>query len=199
MRWRNHPDKNCEHCGRQMDRKHAHFPTARFCSNKCRGEGQSYTPEQAEAIFWSRVNKDTPTGCWEYTGARDKWGYGDIQYLKKHVQAHRLAWRLLKGEPGELDVLHKCHRPPCCNPDHLYLGDDYDNIRDKVEAKRHQFGEHHCKAKLTEEQVREIRRDFRCEGRKSNLTELLERYKHTGISRNGLLQAARGASWGHLK
>ncbi len=63
-------------------------------------------------------------------GCRDKWGYGDLSYSGKHMQAHRLAWTLTHGDPGELDVLHTCDNPPCCNPKHLYLGTDADNHRD---------------------------------------------------------------------
>ena len=98
--------------------------------------------------FWANVDK---TGsCWLYTGCRDKWGYGDMTYMGKHMQAHRLAWKLLRGDPGELDVLHTCDNAPCCNPDHLYLGTDADNARDRLERDRNP----RC---LKIEQVRAIR------------------------------------------
>lgn len=46
--------------------------------------------------------------------------------------AHRCAWRLWRGPipEGKL-VLHHCDNPRCINPDHLYLGTDADNVRDR--------------------------------------------------------------------
>jgi hypothetical protein len=116
-------------------RDHIHtYKKRKYCSRACYRQELKHSPEKATAVFWSRVNKAAPKGCWEYTGARDKWGYGDVQFQRKHVQAHRLSWRLLRGEPGELYVLHKCHNPPCCNPDHLYLGTDKENSADRIAA-----------------------------------------------------------------
>lgn len=108
------------------------------------------TPEMR---FWGRVNKNTPSGCWIWTGCVDKWGYGDLNVRGKHIQAHRYAWMLLNGDPGELDVLHKCNTQPCCNPGHLYLGTDLENARDRVAA-----GTARTATKLTPEAVAEIRR-----------------------------------------
>jgi hypothetical protein len=56
-------------------------------------------------------------------------------------------------------VLHKCHNPSCCNPDHLYLGTDADNTRDRVAAGRHTWGERNSSAILTVADVLEIRRN----------------------------------------
>lgn len=186
-----HIDKPCAHCGKAIPRRPT-YARAVYCGNECRALAASYTPEVAQAAFWSRVNKDTPTGCWEYTGARDKWGYGDIRYLKKHVQAHRLSWRLLKGEPGELDVLHKCHNPPCCNPDHLYLGTDADNIRDKVEAGRHDFGERCGRSKLKEVQVIEIKGKLA-----AGVTQRALAAEY-GVAQTTIAGISIGRSWKHL-
>lgn len=154
------------------------------------------SPEEATALFWSRVNKGAPNGCWEYTRARDKWGYGDVNFQGKHVQAHRLAWRLLRSEPGELDVLHKCNNPPCCNPDHLYLGTDADNRKDQIAARTTTWGERNPKAKLTNQQVVEIRAAYKKYGpRKSNAPELAEKY---GVSRNIINCIGRRDTWKYL-
>ena len=55
------------------------------------------------------------------------------------VRAHRLAWELahgplpprdgVKGSRGIL-VLHHCDNPSCCNPAHLWLGTQTDNVAD---------------------------------------------------------------------
>lgn len=48
------------------------------------------------------------------------------------MTAHRLAWVLTWGEiPGKLHVLHTCDNPPCMNPDHLFVGTNADNVRDR--------------------------------------------------------------------
>lgn len=138
--------------------------------------------------FWARVNKNTPTKCWIWTGCVDKWGYGDISYMGKHVQAHRLSWRLLMGEPGDLDVLHKCDTPPCCNPDHLYLGTDADNNRDMRVRGRAKYN---TRPKLTEDQVREIRA---LRGTASQ-RQLSEKY---GVSQSAISCVQAGRSWKNL-
>jgi hypothetical protein len=183
-------EKLCGHCGKPIPRGH-NYRTKKFCSRPCYNATKPYSLERAKAAFWSRVDMRAPNGCWEYTGARDKWGYGDIQFLKKHVQAHRLSWKLLRGEPGELDVLHKCHNPPCCNPAHLYLGTDADNTRDRVALRRHTFGERMAHAKLTEVQVLEIR------AQRGAVTqrELAKRY---GVNQSTIGHLMVGRSWKHL-
>ena len=165
----------------------------KFCSEKCREK--KYTPERAQQVFWSRVDK---TGdCWLYMAARDKWGYGELQYLGKHLQAHRLSWMILKGHPGKMHVLHKCNNPPCCNPDHLYLGTDKENARDRMAAGRYVVGEKMHMAKLTEEQAREVRRLYkkRAPGNRGNSRELAARY---GVSQNYIANLVSGRTWKHL-
>jgi ribosomal protein S14 len=61
-------------------------------------------------------------------------------------------------------VLHKCDNPKCINPNHLFLGDQFDNMRDCALKKRTYFGvgENNPRCKLTISQVREIRRYLSC-------------------------------------
>lgn len=152
----------------------------------------------SEAHFWSRVQK--PVGCWLYDGAREINGYG---YLKnpfrepKYITAHRLAWILKNGPiPEGMSVLHKCDIRGCINPDHLFLGSHEDNMADKVRKGRHHRGELSTKAKLTLEQVREIRRDYKLYSkRRSNAKELAAKY---GISGNTITCIIAGRSWAGL-
>lgn len=189
--------KICKKCGGTFTRNTVLYPgnfkRMQFCGNQCMQSSKKYTPEKAQAVFWSRVDKNAPNGCWHYMGARDKWGYGDISYLRKHVQAHRLVWKLLRSDPGELDVLHKCNNPPCCNPDHLYLGTDMDNAADRIKAGTVLRGEALYNAKLTEEIVRELRRNppDKRGGRKRKAAEL-------GITPHYLYQILIGRSWKHI-
>ena len=74
----------------------------------------------------------------------------------------------LAGRLDDLDtkllVLHRCDNRRCCNPEHLFLGTHSDNTLDAV-GKGRQFlpdnrGERSGLAKLTEEQVQEIRTKY---------------------------------------
>ncbi len=85
--------------------------------------------------FWSRVKCGGVEECWEWQGARLPKGYGRLRLSnqRRTAYAHRTAWELLRGPiPEGLHVLHKCDNPPCCNPSHLKLGTNTDNIADKV-------------------------------------------------------------------
>ena len=89
-----------------------------------------------EDRFWEKVNKNTESGCWEWTSALVRGGYGGFATHfpsegRKNNRAHRFAWTLVNGQiPDGLWVLHKCDNRICVNPDHLFLGDSKDNMLD---------------------------------------------------------------------
>lgn len=113
----------------------------------------------------------SPSGCWEWQGAKSPKGYGQISSVgsnvggKKTGIVHRLVYHLCVQEvPSGLCVCHDCpagDNPACCNPDHLWLGDRGDNIRDCVAKGRFRSpacsGEQNGRAELTAEQVEDIR------------------------------------------
>lgn len=106
----------------------------------------------------------TSGGCWEWIGARTGRGYGAVGLLGKQYSTHRLSWEVYNGSiPPGLYVLHHCDNPPCFRPDHLFLGDGAANMTDKMAKGRHSrglapTGERHPFAKLTWDDVGEIRR-----------------------------------------
>lgn len=126
-----------------------------------------------EELFWSHVEK-TDGGCWPWHGASLR-GYGKFnsRSLGRQGYAHRWAYEFTRGPiPDGLHVLHHCDNPPCCNPDHLFLGTHLDNVADmnakgrgakgdrhgsRTHPERLPRGENHTLAKLTAAQVAEIR------------------------------------------
>lgn len=96
--------------------------------------------------FWAKV--DTTGDCWTWTAATNRKGYGLLQKPNNsgQISAHRYSAMLHFGmfDRG-LMVLHHCDNPPCVNPSHLYLGDGFDNARDKIARGRsHHQRKTHC-------------------------------------------------------
>lgn len=83
-----------------------------------------------EDRFWMKVNKTD--GCWLWTAATFAYGYGIFRVDGRNQYAHRVAWELTNGPiPDGLSCLHRCDVPGCVNPDHLFLGTQGDNARDR--------------------------------------------------------------------
>lgn len=104
--------------------------------------------ELKELRFWARVRR-LKSGCWVWTGpkkqSRGKVLYGKYHNGKEDV-AHRTAWILTFGKiPKDIKVLHACDNPPCCNPAHLFLGTQMDNIRDMISKGRDNFSGLKCR------------------------------------------------------
>lgn len=177
-----------------------------------------YTPDFA-ARFWARV--DRSGACWPWMGARQSRGYGET-WNGRVMLAHRVAFELTNGPiPDDLHICHTCDNPPCCNPSHLFAGTRSDNMQDMlskgrgIKAGQHARGdrngrrthperyanvrpapmpgERNPKAKLTAEQVLEIRR-LRSSGGVTQ-AELSRRY---GVSQAKISQIVLGQVWKHL-
>ena len=73
----------------------------------------------------------TPSGCWEWTGARDRHGYGRAGHgLRREGTGlvHRMVYQQVNG-PTEQELDHLCRNPPCANPAHLEPVTHRENIR----------------------------------------------------------------------
>ena len=112
--------------------------------------------------FESKFSKTD--GCWEWTGCKDRCGYGQIKIAGRMHSAHRTAYQLYVGIiPDGLCVCHQCDNPSCVRPDHLFLGTNADNMQDCITKGRfkylvrNQAGESNKSAKLTIAQVQTIR------------------------------------------
>lgn len=101
----------------------------------------------------SNVLKDPETGCWNWTRATCK-GYGRVWDGNRFIQVHRASFELWAGPiPEGLFACHKCDNRKCCNPDHIFCGNQFDNMRDAANKGRVALSAR----KLTDEQVLEIR------------------------------------------
>lgn len=157
--------------------------------------------------FWEKVDKKGPTPahcpelgpCWVWTAHRTCNGYGRIGRGGKYGKidgAHRVSWEVEYGSvPEGMDVLHACDNPPCVNPSHLFIGTAKDNIDDMLRKgrDRHRHGEAHRDARLTEQQVRDIRAN-KALCRVSD-RELGERY---GVSNVAISRIVRRITWKHV-
>lgn len=90
--------------------------------------------------FWSKVDRSDPSGCWPWMAARKPKGYGVFSRGTRAdglVTSSRMAWELVNGAiPDGLLVRHACDNPPCCNPEHLCLGTDSENLADAYQRGR---------------------------------------------------------------
>jgi len=102
---------------------------------------------------------EVESGCWEFIGGRTGAGYGAVSLSHtKQIGAHILAYELEKGPiPSGMFVCHSCDNPPCCNPEHLFLGTYQDNKDDEVAKGRYVHGIKHGMAILSEQDVIHIR------------------------------------------
>lgn len=118
--------------------------------------------------FMRKVNKNTVNGCWDWTGSKHHFGYGKFSFLNATHGAHRVSWLLFKGDiPPKMFLCHKCDRPCCVNPDHLFLGTPKDNTHDMIRKGRLKYcprigrsDELSTNAKLTNKQVKVIRQSI---------------------------------------
>lgn len=82
--------------------------------------------------FNNSYSIDPITSCWLWFQGRTTSGYGELLFLGKMRYAHRVSLHLSTGFDldSPLCVLHKCDKPYCVNPDHLFVGSIADNNHD---------------------------------------------------------------------
>lgn len=94
--------------------------------------------------LWSRfegkVSPEPNSGCWLWTGATDRNGYGQLRCDRKSRMATHISVEMSGRaiEAGQV-VRHKCDNPACVNPGHLLTGTQADNMADMVSRGRHDW------------------------------------------------------------
>lgn len=72
------------------------------------------------------VKKD---GCWGWGGCLTM-GYPAFSFKNTKIRGHKFSYLLHCGPINNKMVLHKCGNRECTNPEHLYLGNHSDNLKD---------------------------------------------------------------------
>jgi hypothetical protein len=133
-------------------------------------------------------------GCWEWSGGKQTGGYGMILYNGSMRGAHRASYQLCVGDiPAGIQVLHKCDNRGCVKPSHLFLGTPRDNMEDMATKHRHAdcVGQHNPNAKLTADDIREIRRI----GTSVTCRELAPRF---GVCHQSIAAIRSRRTWSHI-
>lgn len=152
------------------------------------------------------------SGCSLWLRSVDKDGYGWAHWSGRTRRAHILAWEGSSGPaPSGLCVCHKCDNPSCVNVDHLWLGTNADNVRDRDDKGRHNFsrGEEQYVSRLTETDVLAIRASMdtgralaiRYDVSFQHISDIRsgQAWKHIDCTVSGPTGAARGERSGKAK
>lgn len=134
--------------------------------------------------------------CWNWTGFRNKRGYGSIGFRSKVWRVNRLSWFLHNGPiPSGKEICHHCNNPSCFRPSHLFPGTHLQNMQQAFRQKRVPIkrGEESGRSKLSERDVKEILRRY---VPNSNSRHILA--KEFGVSHGLIYLIVSGAIWKHV-
>ncbi len=143
-----------------------------------------------------KTTVDPESGCWLWNKSLDPYGYGRIYQAvsntsRKCLFAHRITYKVFFGEFDEsLYVLHRCDTRACNNPEHLFLGTNKDNTDDRTKKGRSAKGEGHGMVKLTENDVRAIRKSSKTQ------KQLADQY---GVTEGTIAHIIHRRSWKHVE
>jgi HNH endonuclease len=161
------------------DRKrHAHgLCLAHYHRSRAKGGLRPDVPlnPTVEDRFWARVDKSGE--CWFWTGARTRYGHGQIGHGDVVVYAHRFVYELLVGPiPSGHGLHHTCRNPACVRPEHLVpmmQGAHVAEHREEISTARWPngpiwrhgtltgYGNHRCRCGACREAARRYRREYK--------------------------------------
>jgi hypothetical protein len=208
-----HGESKCEICGIlfRWRRASSRITIPKWCSRECRVKSGNFgirpggpirINELTEEEKFSRLKKSyeknvtRKNGCWGWKGTFDKGGYGIMSSDRRHGpdRAHRASWVIHNGKiPLGYLVCHKCDRPECTNPDHLWLGTPAENTKDMIQKNRKAIGPQTKTAKLTESDVRAIKSLLKTKISYPKIAKMFS----VGI--NAVVRIKRGDTWKHIE
>lgn len=163
---------------------------------------QSASPKKKAAFLqkWERrYEPDLNSGCWLWSGAIDRDGYGKTTISPRQngklaqIRAHRLALFISHGReyPANFLVCHRCDTPACVNPSHLFLGTNAENLadRDRKGRGRVGIGERQWFAKLSAKDIPAIRASS------EKFKDIANKY---GVRRQTIAAVKHRATWKHI-
>jgi hypothetical protein len=144
--------------------------------------------------FFNNISKKAD--CWEWKACLDKDGYGVYSSEGKTVRAHRYIMSKLLGTdiPKELCVCHICDNRKCVNPDHLFIATNRANTIDRNNKNRQAKGEKQGFAKLTEKDVKNMRKLYFEDG--VSFRKIAQKYN---ICYSTAREAITETGWKHVK
>jgi hypothetical protein len=140
--------------------------------------------------FEEKYVPEPNSGCWLWLCHKDVNGYGvlTVRGKPRTRRAHRISYELHIGPVSpELLVCHRCDNPACVNPEHLYIGTQVDNMRDRTLRSRN------ASSKLSVEAVCQIRELAERGVRRVTIAE------RCSVSQSTIQRILSGESWGHAR
>lgn len=181
----------CDSCGWTGSRGILELPCPK-CDHRSPAPFRAALSVRSASRALSNYTPVPETGCWLWLGSWDKTKYGKTGGRQGSDRAHRLFYEQLVGPiPDGAFLCHKCDTPPCVNPDHMFLGNRDENMKDMARKGRsyQPAGEMNVKARLSDAQAAAIFRDRR------SADEIAGQY---GVSKASILSIKNGTRWRHL-
>lgn len=125
--------KPCVICNQPFNRRpnlgNADWEKIKTCGQSCKKIYRTIPLKERFGRYFSIGGIDD---CWHWYGILDKNGYGRLTIEGLNRLAHRISYEIhIAAIPRGMAVCHKCDTPPCVNQNHLWLGTQAQNMRDK--------------------------------------------------------------------
>lgn len=146
--------------------------------------------------FWAKVALPDENGCMLWLGTTATNGYGTFGRAgSNNMRAHRVTLWLAAGSSPEphMQAAHSCRNRHCVAPSHLRWATPVENAADRWTDGTQPLGQSHGLSKLTDDQVREIRRRYASGGyRQRDLAAIY------GVTQPAISAVVNRIRWAHI-